>query len=88
MKLLYLHLPQLSANKYLTTDNNGQRTAHNAQLRTIDDSRGQQVVALLVENLQYQWQVQELADAVLMSSRQLERCFKASLKCRPLYYSF
>ena len=40
----------------------------------------------MAENLKYPWQVAELADAVLMSPRQLERCFKASTGLSPLPY--
>ncbi len=66
------------------TTHNAQRTTHNAQ--RIPDSRVLEVVNLLTEHLCYPWQLEELAAAVLMSPRQLERCFKASLGLGPLQY--
>ena len=87
MKLLYLHPQQSSANKYQTTTNSAEAhnaEAHNAQ--RIPDPRVLEVVKLLTEHLSYQWQLEELAAAVLMSPRQLERCFKASLGLGPLQY--
>jgi transcriptional regulator GlxA family with amidase domain len=43
-------------------------------------------VALLADNLSYPWQIAQLADAVLMSPRQLERRFKAGTGYSPLHY--
>ena len=40
----------------------------------------------MTENLQYQWQLDELADSMLISSRQLERRCKDSLGCGPIQY--
>ena len=73
------------------TTSNAQRTTHNAQRTThnaqrIPDPRVLEVVKLLTENLSYQWQLEELAASVLVSSRQLERCCKASLGYSPLQY--
>jgi transcriptional regulator GlxA family with amidase domain len=46
----------------------------------------QDVVKLLAENLQYPWQLEELADSMLLGSRQLERRCKESLGCGPMQY--
>jgi transcriptional regulator GlxA family with amidase domain len=73
------------------TTHNAQRTTHNAQRTTHNIARGndpriQEVVALLADNLSYPWQIAQLADAVLMSPRQLERRFKAGTGYSPLHY--
>ena len=40
----------------------------------------------MAANLAYQWQVPELAVAVGLSNRQLQRRFKAEIGCCPLHY--
>ena len=62
------------------TTHNAQRTTHNA------DPCIKKITLLVAANLAYQWQVPELAVAVGLSNRQLQRRFKAEMGCCPLHY--
>ena len=58
-------------------------TAHRGSMH---DKRLQQVLQLLQARLAYAWQIAELAAAVALCPRQLERIFKTQLRLSPMQY--
>lgn len=50
------------------------------------DKRLQQVLQLMQTRLAYAWQIEELAAAVALCPRQLERIFKIQLRLSPMQY--
>ena len=85
-------IPFLTRAGVRPTTHNPQPTTHNPQPPTTDhrprnyvnDPRVQQAIALLTQQLSYQWQISELAAAVRMERRQLERGFRAATDHSPL----
>jgi transcriptional regulator GlxA family with amidase domain len=67
------------SSKQLTT-HNSQLTTHNSQ-HNPKDWRIRKILTLLTDQLDYQWQVPELAEKVKLSARQLQRLFKIEMKC-------
>ena len=85
------HNPQPTTHNPQPTTHNPQPTTHNPQPTTdhrppncVNDPRLQQALALLSQQLSYQWQVSELAAAVRMERRQLERGFRVAAGHSPL----
>jgi transcriptional regulator GlxA family with amidase domain len=67
------------------TTHNAQRTTHNAHI-IVAEPHVQAVQQLLAQNLKHPWTVQELAAAVQLSRRQLERLFWRELQITPSEY--
>jgi transcriptional regulator GlxA family with amidase domain len=56
------------------------------QPRSSSDYQIQQTIALLTQNLEYPWQISELAEVVGIERRQLERRFRMATGHSPLQY--
>lgn len=69
----------LRVNLYIVLDTN-------SQLSLSLDSKIQQIIALLIQKLDYPWQISELAEIVGLERRQLERRFRAATNHSPLEY--
>ena len=74
MKQLFSHSPECVPQP--PTDHGG----------SMPDKRLQQALQLMQARLAYAWQIEELAAAVALCPRQLERIFKTQLRLSPMQY--
>ena len=79
-------IPMATANHRPPTTNHRQPTTDNAQTVAVTEPHVQAVLTLVTQNLKHPWTVQELAAAVQLSRRQLERLFWRELQITPSEY--